>query len=195
MERVKTFANMVRNRLDEKDIRRWHQHTRFTKLTGLVVRELRQSIQPELCTGAWYETRLSIQHRHTHAHTCSHIRKCTRIYKHTHEHRTSTCTNTRPFIHRFTYTSERRTRTRMRTHKHMPKSTLEHARMHACMYACIHLYLCTYANASTHIHTHSKNADKYNIMHIHAQTTHINTHMYTPLCLHYSHSYCQGQNV
>jgi len=54
MEKVKTFANSVRNRLDEKDIGRWNQHTQFTKLTGFVVRELRQRVQPELCTGAWY---------------------------------------------------------------------------------------------------------------------------------------------
>lgn len=44
----------MRNRLDDKDIGQWHQHTRFTKLTGFVVRELRSTIQPELCTGAWY---------------------------------------------------------------------------------------------------------------------------------------------
>eukprot|EP00047_Mylnosiga_fluctuans_P021933 m.111139 g.111139 ORF g.111139 m.111139 type:complete len:967 (+) comp9081_c0_seq2:644-3544(+) len=53
MKVSKDYANTIRGKLDNKHIGTWHDLTRFTNLTGTVVRTLNDKIGPELCTGAW----------------------------------------------------------------------------------------------------------------------------------------------
>ncbi|RUS19349.1 FtsJ-like methyltransferase-domain-containing protein [Endogone sp. FLAS-F59071] len=53
MQALKTKLNDTRNRLNEKDIEKWHQHTRQTNFTGRVVATLRNKMDVEMCTNAW----------------------------------------------------------------------------------------------------------------------------------------------
>lgn len=53
MQALKTKLNDTRNRLNEKDIEKWHQHTRQTNFTGRVVVTLRNKMDVEMCTNAW----------------------------------------------------------------------------------------------------------------------------------------------
>lgn len=50
---MKSNANAVRSKLDEKDIGIWHKLTSFTNLTGDVMYSLKRQFSPELCTVAW----------------------------------------------------------------------------------------------------------------------------------------------
>jgi hypothetical protein len=50
---LKNKLNDTRNRLNEKDIQIWKQHTRRTNMTGNIVRSLRRENHIEMCTNAW----------------------------------------------------------------------------------------------------------------------------------------------
>jgi hypothetical protein len=50
---LKQKLNNTRNRLNEKDIKVWKQHTTKTNMTGRVVWPLRDYNQIEMCTNAW----------------------------------------------------------------------------------------------------------------------------------------------
>ncbi|CAF4725440.1 unnamed protein product, partial [Rotaria sp. Silwood2] len=43
----------TRNRLNEKDIKVWKQHTSKTNMTGRIVWSLRDQNRIEMCTNAW----------------------------------------------------------------------------------------------------------------------------------------------
>lgn len=49
----KEKLNDTRNRLNEKDIKVWKEHTRKTNMTGRVVWDLRGRNSIEMCTNAW----------------------------------------------------------------------------------------------------------------------------------------------
>jgi hypothetical protein len=50
---LKGQLNNTRNRLNEKDIKVWKQHTGKTNMTGCIVWSLRQQNRIEMCTNAW----------------------------------------------------------------------------------------------------------------------------------------------
>ena len=50
---MKDELNKTKSLLNDYDIKEWHQHTRKTNKAGLVVRQLRNTVHPELCTQAW----------------------------------------------------------------------------------------------------------------------------------------------
>jgi len=50
---LKAKINETRNRLNEKDIKIWKEHTRKTNMTGSVVWGLRKQNEIEMCTNAW----------------------------------------------------------------------------------------------------------------------------------------------
>lgn len=50
---LKRRLNDTRNRLNEKDIKVWKQHTGKTNMTGKVVWSLRDQNRIEMCTNAW----------------------------------------------------------------------------------------------------------------------------------------------
>jgi len=50
---LKKKLNDTRNRLNEKDIKVWKQHTSKTNMTGRVVWSLRDHNDIEMCTNAW----------------------------------------------------------------------------------------------------------------------------------------------
>jgi hypothetical protein len=50
---LKQKLNNTRNRLNEKDIKVWKQHTSKTNMTGRVVWSLRDQNNIEMCTNAW----------------------------------------------------------------------------------------------------------------------------------------------
>ncbi|CAG9461865.1 unnamed protein product [Pedinophyceae sp. YPF-701] len=50
---LKKRLNETKDKLDTKDISVWGKHTTFTNRAGDVVRRLRQSVAPEMCTIAW----------------------------------------------------------------------------------------------------------------------------------------------
>ena len=50
---LKQKLNDTRNRLNEKDIKVWKQHTSKTNMTGRVVWSLRDRNDIEMCTNAW----------------------------------------------------------------------------------------------------------------------------------------------
>jgi hypothetical protein len=50
---LKQKLNNTRNRLNEKDIKVWKQHTTKTNMTGRVVWSLRDRNNIEMCTNAW----------------------------------------------------------------------------------------------------------------------------------------------
>ncbi|XP_064602551.1 cap-specific mRNA (nucleoside-2'-O-)-methyltransferase 2-like [Liolophura sinensis] len=49
----KTDLNNLKDKLSDKDIRQWHEHTNFTNLAGGVIQACKQRFRPELCTQAW----------------------------------------------------------------------------------------------------------------------------------------------
>lgn len=53
MQEVKNKGNSIRSLLDEKSLDSWHRLTAFTNQTKDVVKNLRQFVSPEMCTGAW----------------------------------------------------------------------------------------------------------------------------------------------
>ncbi|CAF1343216.1 unnamed protein product [Adineta steineri] len=50
---LKKKLNNTRNRLNEKDIKVWKQHTQKTNMTGRIVWPLREKNHIEMCTNAW----------------------------------------------------------------------------------------------------------------------------------------------
>ncbi|CAF4181783.1 unnamed protein product, partial [Adineta steineri] len=50
---LKEKLNNTRNRLNEKDIKVWKQHTQKTNMTGRIVWPLREKNHIEMCTNAW----------------------------------------------------------------------------------------------------------------------------------------------
>ena len=50
---LKDQLNNTRNRLNEKDIKVWKQHTGKTNMTGRIVWPLREQNRIEMCTNAW----------------------------------------------------------------------------------------------------------------------------------------------
>ena len=50
---LKEQLNNTRNRLNEKDIKVWKQHTGKTNMTGRIVWPLREQNRIEMCTNAW----------------------------------------------------------------------------------------------------------------------------------------------
>ncbi|CAG2220323.1 AFT [Mytilus edulis] len=53
LKTLKSNLNSLKDKLSDKDIVKWHQHTTFMNLAGNVNSELRQTVRPELCTQAW----------------------------------------------------------------------------------------------------------------------------------------------
>jgi cap2 methyltransferase len=51
--KLKSTLNSLKDKLSDKDIVKWHEHTTFMNLAGNINTELRQTIRPELCTQAW----------------------------------------------------------------------------------------------------------------------------------------------
>ncbi|CAF0933640.1 unnamed protein product [Didymodactylos carnosus] len=61
---LKESINTTRNRLNEKDIKVWHEHTRKTNMTGQVAFTLRKRFNIEMCTNAWIKmTELLVRYR------------------------------------------------------------------------------------------------------------------------------------
>ncbi|XP_060074708.1 cap-specific mRNA (nucleoside-2'-O-)-methyltransferase 2-like [Ylistrum balloti] len=52
-QQMKLALNAVKDKLSDKDISQWHQHTGQMNLAGTVISEIRESCKPELCTQAW----------------------------------------------------------------------------------------------------------------------------------------------
>lgn len=50
---IKASLNTTKNLLNSKDIEKWRNHTSKTNPCGLVVKNLRETVKPELCTQAW----------------------------------------------------------------------------------------------------------------------------------------------
>lgn len=52
-QQMKSKLNALKDKLSDKDISLWHQHTGQMNLAGTILSEVRQNIRPELCTQAW----------------------------------------------------------------------------------------------------------------------------------------------
>lgn len=52
-QQMKIKLNAVKDKLSDKDICMWHQHTGQMNLAGTVISQLRENFKPELCTQAW----------------------------------------------------------------------------------------------------------------------------------------------
>ena len=50
---IKYRLNETKNLLNSKDIEKWRRHTGKTNPCGSVVKRLRETVKPELCTQAW----------------------------------------------------------------------------------------------------------------------------------------------
>ncbi|XP_042316165.1 cap-specific mRNA (nucleoside-2'-O-)-methyltransferase 2 isoform X1 [Sceloporus undulatus] len=50
---LKNSLNEVKNRLSDKKLDEWHQHTSFTNKAGKIIAHLKKSVNAELCTQAW----------------------------------------------------------------------------------------------------------------------------------------------
>ncbi|KAJ7320077.1 hypothetical protein JRQ81_019588 [Phrynocephalus forsythii] len=50
---LKESLNEVKNRLSDKRLDEWHQHTSFTNKAGKIIAHLKKSVNAELCTQAW----------------------------------------------------------------------------------------------------------------------------------------------
>nr|XP_003219327.1 PREDICTED: cap-specific mRNA (nucleoside-2'-O-)-methyltransferase 2 [Anolis carolinensis] len=50
---LKNSLNEVKNRLSDKKLDEWHQHTSFTNRAGKIIANLKKSANAELCTQAW----------------------------------------------------------------------------------------------------------------------------------------------
>lgn len=53
LQTLKTSLNEVKNRLSDKDLEVWHQHTNSTNHAGKVIGTVRTSANAEICTQAW----------------------------------------------------------------------------------------------------------------------------------------------
>lgn len=53
LEALKTSLNRVKDQLSDKDLEKWHPHTRSTNWAGKIISRVRQSSGAELCTQAW----------------------------------------------------------------------------------------------------------------------------------------------
>ena len=53
LQDLKKRLNELKDKLSDKEIAEWHNHTQFTNLAGNIVQDVRQVIRPELCTQAW----------------------------------------------------------------------------------------------------------------------------------------------
>uniref|UniRef100_A0A8D2KYH7 Cap-specific mRNA (nucleoside-2'-O-)-methyltransferase 2 n=1 Tax=Varanus komodoensis TaxID=61221 RepID=A0A8D2KYH7_VARKO len=50
---LKDSMNEVKNRLSDKKLDEWHQHTSFTNKAGKIIAHIKKSVNAELCTQAW----------------------------------------------------------------------------------------------------------------------------------------------
>uniref|UniRef100_A0A6J0VFM6 Cap-specific mRNA (nucleoside-2'-O-)-methyltransferase 2 n=1 Tax=Pogona vitticeps TaxID=103695 RepID=A0A6J0VFM6_9SAUR len=50
---LKNSLNEVKNKLSDKRLDEWHQHTSFTNKAGKIIAYLKKSVNAELCTQAW----------------------------------------------------------------------------------------------------------------------------------------------
>lgn len=53
LQALKASLNDVKNRLSDKNVQVWHQHTNSTNRAGKVMAEVRSAANAELCTQAW----------------------------------------------------------------------------------------------------------------------------------------------
>uniref|UniRef100_A0A8C7GYF8 Cap-specific mRNA (nucleoside-2'-O-)-methyltransferase 2 n=1 Tax=Oncorhynchus kisutch TaxID=8019 RepID=A0A8C7GYF8_ONCKI len=53
LQTLKTSLNEVKNRLSDKDLEVWHQHTNSTNRAGKVIGTVRTAANAEICTQAW----------------------------------------------------------------------------------------------------------------------------------------------
>ncbi|XP_059848463.1 cap-specific mRNA (nucleoside-2'-O-)-methyltransferase 2 [Hypanus sabinus] len=53
LEKLKVSLNRVKDQLSDKDLEKWHPHTRSTNWAGKIISRVRQSTNAELCTQAW----------------------------------------------------------------------------------------------------------------------------------------------
>uniref|UniRef100_A0A8C6VN43 Adrift-type SAM-dependent 2'-O-MTase domain-containing protein n=1 Tax=Naja naja TaxID=35670 RepID=A0A8C6VN43_NAJNA len=53
LETLKDSLNEVKNKLSDKQLDEWHQHTSFTNKAGKVIAHVKKSVSAELCTQAW----------------------------------------------------------------------------------------------------------------------------------------------
>ncbi|NXA74881.1 CMTR2 methyltransferase, partial [Thryothorus ludovicianus] len=50
---LKDSMNEVKNQLNDKNLKDWHQHTSFTNKAGKIISHVKKSLNAELCTQAW----------------------------------------------------------------------------------------------------------------------------------------------
>lgn len=53
LQGMKEELNKVKDKLSDKEIYAWHEHTKFMNIAGNVISNVKQIIRPELCTQAW----------------------------------------------------------------------------------------------------------------------------------------------
>ncbi|XP_039194050.1 cap-specific mRNA (nucleoside-2'-O-)-methyltransferase 2 [Crotalus tigris] len=53
LEALKDSLNEVKNKLSDKQLDEWHQHTSFTNKAGKVIAHVKKLVNAELCTQAW----------------------------------------------------------------------------------------------------------------------------------------------
>lgn len=53
LQALKASLNAVKNRLSDKNVQVWHQHTNSTNRAGKVITAVRSAANPEICTQAW----------------------------------------------------------------------------------------------------------------------------------------------
>ncbi|XP_061169599.1 cap-specific mRNA (nucleoside-2'-O-)-methyltransferase 2-like [Saccostrea echinata] len=53
LKTLKEKLNSVKDKLSDKEIYSWHEHTKFMNIAGSVISTVKQVIRPELCTQAW----------------------------------------------------------------------------------------------------------------------------------------------
>lgn len=53
LQGMKEKLNKVKDKLSDKEIYAWHEHTKFMNIAGNVISNVKQIIRPELCTQAW----------------------------------------------------------------------------------------------------------------------------------------------
>ncbi|XP_062622389.1 cap-specific mRNA (nucleoside-2'-O-)-methyltransferase 2-like [Saccostrea cucullata] len=53
LQSLKEKLNCVKDKLSDKEIYSWHEHTKFMNIAGSVISTVKQVIRPELCTQAW----------------------------------------------------------------------------------------------------------------------------------------------
>ncbi|XP_067853716.1 cap-specific mRNA (nucleoside-2'-O-)-methyltransferase 2 [Heptranchias perlo] len=53
LEALKESLNNVKNKLSDKELEKWHEHTAFTNRAGKVIPQVKRTVNAELCTQAW----------------------------------------------------------------------------------------------------------------------------------------------